>query len=101
MTKGQDFLARAHFVEDIVGTFLKQKPDFHYIKFAKSHVTDCEYVRIADRQGRAITMDVTARSLEAIAEDIARILLIEKEKVSPPDNIVTEPHQLREVSHLF
>lgn len=101
MTKGQDYMARAYFIESTVDRFLKHKKDFDYIRYTRSKHTDGEYIRIADMQGRAITLDITARSLEDIAEDIARIILIGKEKIAPPDNIITDPSKLRIVSMLF
>ena len=101
MTKGQDYMARLYFIESTVERFMKHKEDFDYIKYARKAVTDTEYVRIGDVQGRAVTLNITARSLADIAEDIARIILIGKEKIAPPDNIVTDAEELRAIKTLF
>lgn len=101
MTEGQGYMARLCFVEGTANNFLKHKEDFAYIKYGRTKKTNGEYVRIGDIKGSAITLDVTGRSLEAIAEDIARVILIGKENIAPPDNIVTDPEVLRTVAHLF
>lgn len=101
MTRGQAFRERKYFVEFTIAEILKHKADFDYIKYAHTGLTDCEYIRIGDVQGRAITLDITARSLEGIVEDIARIILMGKEKIAPPANIITNAIELREINTLF
>lgn len=101
MTEGQGYMARAYFIESTVYNFLKHKQDFGHIKYGRTVKSNKEYVRIGDIKGSAVTLDVTGRSLETIAEDIARIILVGKENITPPDNIVTDPEVLRAIPHLF
>ncbi len=101
MTKGQGYSARAYFIEGTVYNLLKHKEDFDFIKYGRTLLKGKEYMRIGDIQGNAVTLDVTGRSLEAIAEDIARIILIGKEDIAPPDNIVTDQEEKRAIAHLF
>ena len=100
-TRGQEFIARQNFVEVTLHQALASKPDFDYIKYARDALTDSEYIRIADLQGKACTIDITGRSLEEIVEDVARIVLIPKEKITPPETIVTNPQVLRSIAPLF
>ena len=101
MTEGQGYMARAYFIESTVYNFMKHKQDFDFIKYGRTLKADKEYVRLGDIQGNAVTLDVTGRSLEAIAEDIGRIILIGKENIAPPDNIVTDQDVKRSIHHLF
>lgn len=101
MTRGQDHAQRKLFIENVLGTLMREKKDFDYIKYAKAKQTDGEFVRIADITGRAVTLEVTGMSLEAIVEDVARIILLPKEKIAPPASIVTDPELLRGASALF
>ena len=101
MTEGQGYTAKAFFIENTVARFLKNKEDFGRIKYGRTLKTGKEYMRISDIQGNAVTLDITGRSFEAIAEDVARILLIGKEKIAPPDNIVTDQEEKRSIYHLF
>ena len=101
MNRGQIFESRKRFVEDGIGLMMSVKRDYAFIKYARTGLTDSEYMRIGDIQGRAVTLDITARSLEDILEDMSRINLAGKEKIAPPDNIITDPDKLREISALF
>lgn len=101
MNRGQVFESRKKFVEEGIGTLMQVKQDFAFIKYARTGLTESEYIRIGDVQGRAVTLDVTAKSLEDIFEDLSRIILLKKEKISPPDNIVVDPDVLRKISVLF
>lgn len=101
MTEGQGYTARAFFIESTVARFMKHKQDFGRIKYGRTLKIGKEYMRISDIHGNAVTLDITGRSYEAIAEDVARILLIGKENIAPPDNIVTDQEEKRSIYHLF
>ena len=101
MNRGQVFESRKRYVEDGIGTIMTVKQDFAYIKYARQATTDAEYMRIGDIQGRAVTLDITAKSLEDIFEDISRINLVKKENIAPPSGIVSDPNVLRNISPLF
>ena len=101
MSRGQEFQKRKNYIEKTISELLSVKKDFGYILYARTSITDSEYVRIGDITGKAVTLNVTAMSLESIMEDIARIVLLPKEKVSVPSSIVFDKEELRKASLLF
>ena len=101
MNRGQVYESRKKFIEDGIAALMAVKQDYAYIKYARANVTDSEYVRIGDVFGKAVTLDITARSLEDIFEDISRINLLGKENIAPPSNIVDDKDELRKISGLF
>ena len=101
MNKGQVYESRKRFVEDGIGTMMMAKQDFESIRYARSSVTDQEYIRIRDVFGKAITIDITGVDLEDILSNMCRVILISEEKVTPPSGIVTDKDALRKISTLF
>ena len=100
-TRGQDSTERKNFVESAIGSLLKQKQDFAFIRYAKASGTENEYMRIGDIQGRAITLNITGMNFGEIMDDIARIILLPTEKIAPPANIVTDNSELRRIAPMF
>ena len=101
MNRGQVYASRKNFVENGVGTLLTAKSDFESIKYARSAVTDREYVRIRDVFGNAVTIEITGDDLETILLDMSRIILMGEEKVSTPSGVITDQDALRKISPLF
>lgn len=101
MNRGQIYANRKNFVEENIGLLMSVKKDYGYIKYARKDISDSEYMRIGDIFGNALTLDITGRSLEDIFEDVSRINLISKEKITPPDNIITDKETLRKIATLF
>ena len=101
MNKGQAITARKYFIEKVIGQALKVKTDFAFIKYAHTAITDSEYVRVADTLGRAITLDITALTLEEVLDDSARLVLAGKENVPAPYSVITDTQKLREIAPLF
>lgn len=99
MNKGQIYASRKNFVESI-GELMAAKKDFLSIKYARSAVTDREYVRVHDIFGKAVTIEITGDDLEKILSDMCRIILMGEENVSAP-NCVTDMDMLRRISPLF
>lgn len=99
MNKGQVYASRKNFVESI-GELMAAKKDFLSIKYARSAVTDREYVRVRDIFGKAVTIEITGDDLEKILSDMCRIILMGEENVSAP-NCVTDMDMLRRISPLF
>ncbi len=99
MNKGQVYASRKNFVESI-GDLMAAKKDFLSIKYARSAVTDREYVRVHDIFGKAVTIEITGDDLEKILSDMCRIILMGEENVSAP-NCVTDMDMLRRISPLF
>ena len=101
MNRGQVYESRKRFIEDGIGTMMSARRDFDSIKYARSSVTDQEYIRIRDIFGTAVTIDITGVDLETILSDMCRVILLGEEKISPPDGIVTDKAALREIAPLF
>lgn len=101
MNRGQVFESRKRFIEDGIGNMMSAKRDFDSIKYARSAITDQEYIRVKDIFGKAITIDVTGAELEDILSDMCRVILTGEEKVTPPNGIVTNKEVLRKISTLF
>lgn len=101
MNRGQVYASRKNFVENGVGELLTAKRDFESIKYARSAVTDREYVRICDIFGKAVTIEITGDDLEKILSDMSRIILMGEEKVSAPSGVITDQDALRKISPLF
>ena len=99
MNRGQVYASRKNFVESI-GDLMAAKKDFLSIKYARSAVTDREYVRVHDIFGKAVTIEITGDDLEKILSDMCRIILMGEENVSAP-NCVTDMDMLRRIAPLF
>ena len=101
MNRGQVYASRKEFIENGIGQIMIAKRDFDSIKYARSAVTDREYIRIGDVFGKAVTIEITGEDLEKILMDMSRIVLMGEEKVSAPSGVVTDRDTLRKVSTLF
>lgn len=100
-TKGQDTSERKRFIEITIGDLLKKKEDFAFIKYARKHDTQNEYMRIGDSQGRAATFNITGLNYGEIVDEIARIVLLPHEKITPPSSLIHDSHQLRNIASIF
>lgn len=100
MNKGQVYARRKEFIENGIGNMMAAKKDFESIQYARSNVTEREYVRVRDIFGKAVTIEITGNDLEEVLHDMCRIILMGVEKVSAP-NCVTDQTALRQLSPLF
>ena len=101
MNRGQVYASRKNFIENGVGELMSAKRDFDSIKYARSAVTDREYVRISDVFGKSVTIEITGDDLEKILSDMSRVILMGEEKVSAPSGVITDKEMLRRISSLF
>lgn len=100
MNRGQVYASRKNFVESI-GELMAAKKDFLSIKYARSAVTDREYVRIHDIFGKAATFEITGDDLEKILSDMCRVILMGEENVNVPNGYIDDKETLRKISPLF
>lgn len=101
MNRGQVYESRKRFVEDGIGVLMAAKKDFESIQYARSSVTDREYIRIRDIFGKAATIEITGDDLEKILSDMSRLILMGEENVSTPSGYITDQEQLRKIYPLF
>ena len=100
MNKGQIYASRKNFVESI-GELMAAKKDFLSIKYARSAVTDREYVRVRDIFGKAATFEITGDDLEKILSDMCRVILMGEENISAPNGYIDDRETLRKIAPLF
>ena len=95
MNNGQVFDERREYVESFNNT-LSTLEDFDYIKYARSYVTEQEYIKIADNFGGCVFLDITAMKLSNILKEIAVVVL---GKV--PKSCITQTETKRKIAPLF
>ena len=100
MNRGQIYASRKNFVESI-GELMAAKKDFLSIKYARSAVTDREYVRVRDIFGKAATFEITGDDLEKILSDMCRVILMGEENISAPNGYIDDRETLRKIAPLF
>lgn len=105
MTKADEIRKRQLYIDEVMRRTLQPRKGFDGIKYARIPSTDQEYIRISDVRGTAVTMDITAESLEDIMTDIFTVMLfgvMDKEgKVKVPPTIITDDEKLLELAPLF
>ena len=100
MTKGQAYESRQKFVEGI-GELMQAKRDFLDVQYARTAVTDQEYVRVRDIFGKASTFEITGDSLEKVLSDMCRVILMGEENVHVPNGYIEDKATLRKIAQLF
>lgn len=101
MNRGQEYENRKNYIEKLICGVMAAKKDFESIQYARSGVTDREFVRVRDIFGKAVTIEITGETLEKVLSDICRIILTGEEKVSVPAGIITDKDELRKAVRLF
>jgi hypothetical protein len=101
MNIGQIYASRKDFVESGIKPLMKAKQDFQDLRYARSSITNREYIRITDITGKALTLDITGDSLEKILMDASRIILMGEEKVHAPTGTIIDMEVLRKIAPLF
>lgn len=101
MNRGQVYASRKNFIEKGVGELMAAKKDFESIQYARSTVTDQEYVRVRDIFGKSVTIEITGEDLESILSDMSRVILMGEEKVSAPKGTIIDQDSLRKIAPLF
>lgn len=100
MNIGQVYASRKDFIENGIGHIMAAKRDFESIKYARSAVTEQEYVRVRDIFGNAVTIEITGDDLEHILCDMCKVILMGEDNSKGP-NCVLDNELLRRISPLF
>lgn len=92
---------RRNYVESL-NAMLTPMQDFDSIHYGKVAITNEEIIKISDKIGGYVYIEVTGDSLESILKDVARIILdTEPDKRRIPRGLITDRQKLREIAPLF
>lgn len=101
MSKGQNFSEK----KDYIGTLrtaLKPFQDFEDIRYARSYVTEEEFVKISDQLGNAAFLDVTGMTKAELLKEVARVILLDEiQGQFAPKSVVTDIERKRKIAPLF
>lgn len=93
---------RRQYVDTVLNNALMPMTDFGEIRYARSAVTEKEFVKIADLIGGCAFLDVTAEPLEKILKDVSKIVLnSELGAKFMPSNILVSAEEKRAAAALF
>lgn len=105
MNREKERELRKMYIERVFGLTLKPKKGFESIRYAVDRKTDAEYIRIKDKRGTSMTIDITGDDLETVMFDICRIIVLSEigkhEKLMPPDGLIRNREDLLKLAPLF
>ena len=102
ISKGANFARRRDYVEGLA-VALQPLQDFDQIMYARTYVTEEEFVRISDIIGNVCYLDVTALTLAQVLKDVAKCVLIGEvnNREMIPESLITDINKKREIAPLF
>lgn len=95
MNSGQMFEEKCKYIESL-NDVLKVVEDFDYIKYARSYITEQEYIKVADKIGGCMFLNVTAMDNACILREIA-VMLVNR----VPKSCITSTDVKRKIAPLF
>lgn len=95
---GKMYADKAEYVKGMMPT-LEAMEDFDYIKYARSDMQ--EYIKIADKLGGYVFIDVTGYEKGDILKDVAKIILSEEKEHHMPAGVILDRAKLRQIAPLF
>lgn len=101
MDRIQDYTRRKMYVEVTLGSMLKAKPDFDFIKYVRAFRTEDEYIRIGDLRGCTVTFEVTAEPLDKIMELVCDYVVSGPLGKVAIEHIVVDNQKLLYIAPLF
>ena len=101
MNVGQNYAQKRAYVEVLLSGVMDVKRDFAYIKYARTKLTDQEYIRIGDKRGTSVTLNVTALGLEDIMNVVCDYIVNGPVGKTVIRYIVHEDRELLGVADLF
>ena len=101
MNIGQNYAQKRAYVEVLLAQVMRVKKGFDYIRYARESQTEGEYIRIGDLAGRAVTLDVTAFSLNDIMVAVCDYIVNGPCGDKVINCIVHDEDRLIETSRLF
>lgn len=101
MNKGQVFTDKRDYI-DSLRSALEPMQDFDDIKYARSYVTEEEFVRISDQLGNAAFLNVTGMSKAELLKEVSRVVLLDElQGQFAPKSVITGIDAKRKVAPLF
>lgn len=101
MNKGQIYTDKRDYVSALKAV-LTPVQGFEDIKYARSYVTEEEYVKISDQFGNAAFLDVTGMTKAEMLKEVARVILLDELRGGyAPESVITNVTEKRKVAPLF
>lgn len=101
MNIGQNYAQKRAYVEVLLSGVMRVMKGFDYIKYAREFQTEAEYIRIGDIAGRAVTLDVTAYSLNDIMMAVCDYIVNGPDGKTVIKSIIHDEDRLFKASRLF
>ena len=105
MNRDREIEIRKEYVEKVLALALKPKKGFNAIQYGRDKISDREFIRIMDYRGTALTLEVTAMSLEGILAEVSKYAIIgivgKHSKVGQSDCAVYDEKVLLDIAPLF
>ena len=101
MNIGQNYAQKKAYIEVLLAGVMRVKRGFHYIKYARAHNTEVEYIRIGDIRGFAVTLNVTALELEDIMMVVCDYIINGPSGKIVINHIIHRDEELLRASELF
>lgn len=101
MNLGQNYAQKKAYIEVLLSGVMRAKKGFDYIKYARTGLTDEEYIRIGDLRGNAVTIDVTTFDIEDIMMVICDYIVTGPTGKYVLPRIVVDEDKLIKTARLF
>ena len=95
---GKMYADKANYVNGL-NKALEAMQDFDYIKYARSDIQ--EYIKIADKLGGYVFIDVTGSEKGDILVDVAKVVLNREQEQLMPAGVIHDRNKLRQIAPLF
>lgn len=94
---------RKKYIEETLNAVIAPSKDYKRIDYVVQGITSQEYIRVSDRYGNCLFLDVTARSLEDILKDLSKLILNPDfmNEFPIPTSLVTGKEERYEAAELF
>lgn len=100
MTRGQAYSEKRDYA-DTLKEALMALTGFADVQYARSYITDEEYIRISDKVGGVAFLDVTAKTNGEILKDVCRVVLLDDPKHTLPEGLITDKAEMIRIAPLF
>lgn len=101
MNNGQIYTDKRDYVSALKAV-LEPIQDFLDLMYARSYVTEEEYLKISDQLGNAAFLDVTGMTKAEMLKEVARVILLDEiQGQFAPKSVVADIETKRKIAPLF